>query len=103
MELEIYKIIGEALAAIIIFACTCLTRKLNTWVNQKVDAQDREDLLILIDSLVAAAEQMYKKADKTGEVRKEYVLNQLECLGYNISPELDALVEGAVYELNKNR
>lgn len=90
------KIIGAAFVAMVFFAL----KKLKEYLEVQKESIQNKDLLLLIDSFVEAAEQMFKLNDPTGEKRKSYVEEQLTALGYAITKQIDAYIEAAVYELN---
>lgn len=68
------------------------------WLKAELKARGREDLAKLISDLVAAAEQIFTGA-KRGEEKREYVDGELVAAGYDITGEVDALIEAAVYRL----
>lgn len=90
------KIVGAAIVALLFFAL----KKLKEYIEIQKQSIENKDLLLLIESLVEAAEQMFKLNDPTGEKRKTYVEEQLVALGYEINKKLDAYIEAAVFEIN---
>lgn len=90
------KILGAAIVALLFFAL----KKLKEYIEVQKQSIENKDLLLLIESLVEAAEQMFKLNDPTGEKRKTYVEEQLVALGYEITRQIDAYIEAAVYEIN---
>ena len=72
--------------------------KLKAYLSAKLSAEQRAELDRLIKAFVEAAEQTIKSS---GADRKEYVVKQLTALGYEISGEIDALIEAAVYGLKE--
>lgn len=69
-------------------------------LKAKVDAEQASELDRLIYDFVAAAEQMLKEGDPTGENRKAYVTENLMKLGFAITEEVNARIEAAVYGIN---
>ena len=90
------KILGAAIVALLFFAL----KKLKEYIEVQKQSIENKDLLLLIESLVEAAEQMFKLNDPTGEKRKTYVEEQLIALGYEINKKLDAYIEASVFEIN---
>ena len=90
------KIIGAAFVGLAFFAL----KKIKEYIEVQKQSIQNKDLLLLIDSFVEAAEQMFKADDPTGSKRKSYVEEQLIALGYAINNQIDAYIEAAVYELN---
>lgn len=71
------------------------------FVKGKLTAQQYQLLVFTIQQLVAAAEQIYNEVG-TGKNKKQYVYEQLQKRGVQVSlEEFDELVESAVFELNK--
>lgn len=68
------------------------------WLKAELKARGREDLAKLIGDLVAAAEQIFV-GEKRGEEKREYVDENLVAAGHDITGEVDALIEAAVYRL----
>ncbi len=99
MEL-IIEIIGKILAALFVGLFYFFIKKLKEYIEVQKESIENRDLLLLIDSFVEAAEQLFKADDPTGEKRKSYVEEQLTQLGYLVNDRIDAYIEAAVYELN---
>lgn len=73
------------------------------WLKAKTTTQQLDMIKLWINIAVAAAEQM-KGAGllPDGQAKKEYVLKFIRDKGVTITDqELDALIEAAVYEINK--
>ena len=73
--------------------------KFKAYLSAKLSAEQRDELDRLVNAFVEAAEQTLRADDPTGVKRKEYVVKQLKALNYEITDELDALIEAAVYGL----
>lgn len=69
-------------------------------LKAKVDAEQASELDRLIYDFVACAEQTLKKEDPTGKLRKQYVVENLNALGFAINQEINARIEAAVYGIN---
>ena len=90
----IVKIVIMILAAI-------YTYILVPFIKAKTTDTELESLKKFIRAGVRAAEMIYTE-DGMGAKKKEYVLEYLSELGYSIDVnEIDAMIEGAVYELKK--
>ena len=86
--------------AIITIAVIVIGRYLIPFVKSHVDANKMSTLLTFVDVFVSAAEQIYKSDQ--GQLKKKYVLNQLEDAGYTIDDdEIDAMIEASVLRLHK--
>lgn len=71
------------------------------YLGIKSSEKNKEITYELINILVEAAEQTFKDLEKSGSLKKEYVLNKLVNLDIDISEEIDSYIESAVYNLNK--
>jgi LL-H family phage holin len=91
----------EVLKIVIMLVGVVLTYKVVPWIQGNVDVKNLALMQTLIQAFVAAAEQLFPKAG-SGAIKKAYVLEKLKDKGVTITDqELDALIEAAVYELNK--
>jgi hypothetical protein len=71
------------------------------YVKAKTTTQQQETILALVQTAVAAAEQIYKGSGRGAE-KKAYVLQWLQDRGVTVDEaKLDAFVEAAVYDLKK--
>jgi len=90
----IVKIVLMVLAAI-------YTYILVPFIKAKTTDTELESLKKFVRAGVRAAEMIYNE-DGMGAKKKAYVLEYLKELGYSIDVnEIDAIIEGAVYELKK--
>lgn len=71
------------------------------YLDKKCEEADTEKLIGLIYELVRAAEQLLYGKDEDGSLRKQYVMQQLAALGYEWDNRINAYVESAVYDLNR--
>lgn len=70
-------------------------------VKQKYGKEKVESVMQAVTIAVRAAEQIYTQTGQ-GDIKKKYVLQQLNDKGIKISDaELDAMIESAVLELNR--
>ena len=72
--------------------------KLRAYLSAKLTAERMAELDRLVKAFVEAAEQTLDN----GVDKKAYVVKQLQDLGYEITSELDALIEAAVYGLKEH-
>lgn len=96
------EIIGKILGAVVVAIIAYLTPKFNAWLEAKVGSEKAEVLRRLIMELVTAADQLFKTEDPTGQIRKRYVEQQIEALGYKITDDINAMIESAVWSINLN-
>lgn len=94
------EIIGKILGAVVVAIIAYLTPKFNAWLEAKVGEEKAEVLRRLIMELVTAADQLFKADDPTGQIRKRYVEQQIEALGYKITEDVNAMIESAVWSVN---
>ena len=99
MEL-IIELIGKLIAALFVGLTYYALRKLTEYLEAQKESIKNKDLLLLIDSFVEAAEQLFKADDPTGQKRKKYVEEQLMALGFAITEQIEAYIEASVYEIN---
>lgn len=99
-----YKpIIDLAIELVVVILAGFVLPKLRAYLSAKLSAEEYAALVKLITALVEAAEQTLKDDDPTGKLRKNYVVNQLKTLNYEITEEVDALIESAVYGINNGK
>lgn len=82
--------------AIIALMAALVTTKLVPWIKTKTTQEQQKALNVMVDTLVFAAEQIYKTPG-AGRTKLEYVQSQLMAKGYII--DLDA-IEAAVRRMN---
>lgn len=95
------NIINLAIEVIAVILAGFVLPKLRAYLKAKLDAEQWETLKRLVTVLVEAAEQTLKEDDPTGKLRKQYVVSQLHELSYDVTEEVNALIEAAVYGLNE--
>lgn len=97
---ELINVGLKLLAAIISIIITC---KVKPWLEEKIGKEKLEISMKYVTSLVAAAEQMLKEDDPDGTMRKRYVIEQLTMMGYEITEQLNAIIEAEVWKLNQDK
>ena len=70
------------------------------YLQATLKAKDKEELILLVEDLVAAAEQVFKGTGM-GQKKKAYVIEALSKAGRSIDGEVDAMIEAAVYRLSE--
>lgn len=98
MQIDLTQII----LAIITLIGGLIARYVIPWLKDKLDDRKIEMLIMMINTGVYAAEQLYNSDQ--GQEKKQYVIDLLKNEGYildadNISMEINALIESAVKEL----
>jgi len=63
----------------------------------------KQTLLNTVNSLIQLAEVSIKGSTKLGEERKEWVLQQLEILGYSATDSIDKMIEDLVKTMNDQK
>lgn len=91
----------DVIVALIGLLGAVLTVVIVPLVRSKTTEKQRENIYTIIKSAVWAAEQILKREDPTGEVRKQYVIDYLLGKGVKLDlADLDVMIEAAVKELN---
>lgn len=93
----------QILMLVITLIGVLLTRLVVPWLKLKIGNEKMKDIEKWVTVAVTAAEQM-KVAGllPDGQQKKDYVLEFVKDKGITITDEeLDALIEAAVYEINK--
>ena len=73
------------------------------YIKSKTTVDQQHEIIAWVRIAVSAAEQIYKGVGR-GEEKKEYVLDWLAEKGIKVdADEIDALIESAVFELNKDK
>lgn len=97
---QIMTLIVQIVISLVGVGLLYLLDRVRLSLKQKAEAEDASALDKVIYELVEAAEQQLKADDPDGHVRKQYVVDLLERLGYAVNEELNAKIEAAVFELN---
>lgn len=92
----------EAIKIILALVAVILTRYAVPAIKAYLKKADAEELEALIEELVKAAEQLIK-GEKKGGARLSYVEDMLSAQGIEMTDEVRAKVESAVYRLNTER
>jgi LL-H family phage holin len=99
MENAIYQILMAVLTVITLV----LTYFVVPWLRAKIGNEKLSVIEMWVNAAVAAAEQIFK-VPESGPSKKTYVMEFLKGKGITITDEeLDALIEAAVYELNRSK
>lgn len=73
------------------------------YIKSKTTVEQQTEIAAWVKIAVKAAEQLYTGCGR-GEEKKQYVLNWLNERGIKVNTdELDAMIESAVFELNKDK
>lgn len=92
--------INEILSIVFALVIVVISRYLIPYLKTRLEKEGQEQLVELIENLVQAAEQLFT-AEKSGEQKKEYVVNALSEKGVLITESVNAMIESAVYSLDK--
>lgn len=101
--MEIYEIIGKLLGAVVVAILAYFAPKVKTWMNVHMNKTMVDNVMVLVDAFVRAADQLYHDDDPTGEKRNAYVKKQLMLAGVEITETVINLIEGAVFDVNMER
>ena len=96
----IINLIVEIIFALFVVGCLYFLSLAGKRLQAEIEDGDATQFEKIIYKFVRAAEQMLKKDDPDGTKRKEYVIDRLRELGVEITNEIEALIEAAVYDLN---
>lgn len=92
--------ITSILEAVISLACALITAFLIPYIKSKHNAEEINKVLTVVETIVAAAEQIGENLGLSGDEKKEYVVQRLEELGYTIDGTLNDYIEAAVISLH---
>jgi hypothetical protein len=91
----------QVLSIVLTLVAVLVTYYVVPWLRGRIGAQNMNTAMILVKAGVAAAEQIFSKPEQ-GELKYKYVVEFLKDKGITITEqELKALIEAAVYELNR--
>lgn len=99
---------SEDIMKLVFSAAVLIATAVLTYVaNKHLNMNQREILQKIIETAVAAAEQLYKGQEKSGSLKKAHVITSLYEKGLlkgssieNITHEIDDMIEAAVYKLS---
>ena len=96
MNIEIItKVLIPMLGAIIVYVIV-------PFFKSKTTKEQRDNIYFYVQLAVNAAEQIYKEKGQ-GKIKKEYVLEYMRQLNFDIDEaDLEVMIEAAVIELNKS-
>lgn len=100
MSVDVTELLANIIISLLGMVGLWLLGYVRNWLKARTEAAQATQLDQLIYDIVAAAEQTLKASDPTGEIRKQYVVDLLEQLGFVIDKELHARIEAAVYAVN---
>lgn len=90
----------QVVVAVLTLVISLVSAFLVPLIKSKVSAEQLETIKLWVNVAVEAAEQMYIGSGR-GKEKKEYVVSFLNSKGFTLNTdEIDALIEGAVLELN---
>ena len=98
METVIEKIILWA-ALLFLLVLMILAKKAYDYLKSKLKAEKADALDKLVETLVCAADQMFKAYDVDGSLRLGYVQEQLVAAGHDVTEAVRALIESKVLKL----
>lgn len=98
---NLIDILAKILAALIFIGVAWLWGKIKNYMTVKAKATGNDDLVQLVQQFCNAAEQQYKAGMLTADQRKEYVFELLQEANIEVTDIVDALIEAAVYRINK--
>lgn len=95
-QIEIIEIVIKLMAVILV---GYVLPAVKGWLVEKMGVEKIEKIEILVAIFVDAAEQILKDVDPTGIKRKSYVCSRLHELGYEVTDQIEAMIEARVYTL----
>ena len=99
MEVDITPI----LEAIISLVAVIFTVLVIPYIKSKTTIEQQAEIYAWVQIAVSAAEQLFKGIGR-GEEKKQYVLDWLAARNIKVNAdELDAMIESAVFDLNKEK
>ena len=100
MTTEILDIVVRLLAALFVGIVAYLAPKISSFIKINGEALESQEFRNIVLCFVQAADQLLKDDDPTGEKRKQYVIENLEALGYEITDTVITMIEGSVWQVN---
>lgn len=97
---DIIDMIIKIVATLLAFGVGYVGKLLAQWLKTKLDEKTYAKLEAFVAELVAAAEQLYKADDPTGNIRLGYVQTMLVEAGYEITNAVMAMIESKVFDIN---
>lgn len=92
--------INEILSIVFALVIVVISRYFIPYLKTRLEKEGQEKLVELIEALVQAAEQIYTGVQQ-GEQKKKYVVKALAADGVEITESVNAMIESAVYSLDK--
>ena len=94
--IDITPIINAVILLIASLITIIVIPKVRALLVEKIGREQTEELCRWIDIFVGAAEQCFPEPD----VKKNYVVNKLQSMGYTVTEEIDGAIESAVLQLH---
>ena len=103
--IDITPIINAGILLVATIVSIAVVPKVRAYLSAKYSNEELAEFERIIRTLVQAAEQIYKGMPKSGENKKQYVLDILKNeYGYEVdTDEVDAFIEATVNELFGNK
>lgn len=101
MSSDFLDIIIRLLAALFVGIVAYLAPKISSYIKVNGESLESKEFITLISYFVQAADQLLKDDDPTGEKRMDYVIKNLESLGYEVTNTVISMIEGAVWKVNR--
>lgn len=98
--MNIYGSIGIVLGIFFVVTMIFLAPKVRAWLEARAGQAETDELWTLIQAFVQAADQMFHDSDPDGRKRMQFVLEQLESVGIEITEAVINMIEGAVWVVN---
>ena len=95
---EFFSILVKVMGVVLAGAISALIPKVQEWLKIRLNSSEYDLLNKLVISFVKTAQQLYF-AD-SGETRKQYVMNQIVAAGYEVTEEINNMIEAAVLDLH---
>lgn len=99
--MDINQVIGYLIAGLVLIVFSVLAKKAEKGIVAWAEKTENADLKEIVQVFCEAAEQMFKIGDDTGKQRKTYVKNMLTICGIDVTEEVNAMIEAAVYQINR--
>ena len=93
----------EVLGAVIVLVISLIAYKLIPYIKANTTEKEFEQMQMWVKIAVQAAEMIFKESG-LGKEKKQYVIDFLKAKGFTIDlDKLDAMIESAVLEMNRNK
>jgi len=99
MDMLINAIVKAVITIIVAAVTGVVIPVLREWITAKIGEEKTKALLTWAAVAVNAAEQLFTNAG-AGVEKKNYVITFLKDKGFNVSADVEAAIEAAVYDMN---